>query len=203
MASATSHLWLASIIWHVNTFGIHVDLNQDPRSLTALPECYLVRSALVWGDNGVCRLLNRRQLSTWIWSIHFQAHLCRAVEAWLHLMFIYIVMEVFSLRNLCEQLVWVSQPCTGGSVGRITFSQHLILWEKGEELSAQQTLRRLKALRSGVKYGKTNPKKMKLITLFRALTSLLLALSCFHKYVSIRKKKQLLFLCTKVCYFDP
>lgn len=95
-------------------------------------------------------------------------------------------MEVFSLRNLCEQLVRVSQPCTGGSVGRVTLSQHLILWEK-----ENYQLGRLKALVSG--------ERMKLIN----LTSLLSALSCSQKYVSIRKKKQLLFICTEIYNFDP
>lgn len=60
-----------------------------------------------------------------------------------------------------------------------------------------------KSSQVSVKYVKTNPKKIKLIALFSALTSLLLALSCFQKYVSMRKKKQLLFLCTNVCNFDP
>lgn len=130
----------------------------------------------------------------------FSSASVQSCEAWLHLMFIYIVMEAFSLRHLCEQLVRVSQPCTGGSVGGITLSQHLILWEK--ENYQLSRLCRLKALASGVKYVKTNPKKMTLITLFSALTSLLPAFSCFQKYVSIRKKKQL-FLCTKTCNFDP
>lgn len=111
-------------------FNICADLNREPGALAAIPERYLVRSSLVRGGTGVCRLLSQRQLSPWIWSIRFQAHLCRAVGAWLHLMPVQIPAEVFSLRNLRQQLVRVSQPCTGGRIGRITLSQHLILWEK-------------------------------------------------------------------------
>lgn len=91
--------------------------------------------------------------------------------------------EVFSLRNLRQQLVRVSQPRTGGSVGRITLSQHLILWEKEKKVQ-------------------TNPEKVKLITLVSVLTSLLPAVSCFQKYVWMGKKKHL-FLCTQISNFDP
>lgn len=45
--------------------------------------------------------------------------------------------EALSLSNLREQLVRVSQPCAGGSVGRVALSQHLILWE--EQKKVQQT----------------------------------------------------------------
>ena len=35
-------------------------------------------------------------------------------------------------RDLFELLVWVSDPCAGGGVGRITLLQHLILWQAEE-----------------------------------------------------------------------
>lgn len=81
MASATSHRWLASIIWYKNIFRmLFRDTNAIEGARVALPKCYWVQSFALWGGTCVCRPQDLHRLSPWTSSICSWVHLCRAAE---------------------------------------------------------------------------------------------------------------------------
>lgn len=98
------------------------------------PKCYRVQSSAWWGGTCVCRPEGQHRPSPWTWSIRFWVRLCRAAEthSYVYATFISMWLDiacVFKQRDLSELLVWVSEPRTGGGVGRITLFQHLVLWQ--------------------------------------------------------------------------